>query len=95
MIVQNAVRFSKNADFHGRVLYFMIKAAIAILNDAPDAADIILGQRILDNGEPVETWALAVMGNAGIMAGAYIEEFDILDETLEPVVNGVWGAFKL
>lgn len=81
--------------FQQRVNYLMVKASVAILNGTPDAADILLGQRILDGGESVQTWAIAVLGDSGIAAGAHTGDGDtITDGTLETTVNAVWSAFK-
>jgi hypothetical protein len=75
----------------------MTKAALAKLNaQTPPQADIILGQRILDNAEPVQSWALAALANPSIAAGAHALDGSTIPESdLEFAVNSVWAAFSL
>lgn len=87
---------AENADFQRRVRYLMTKAAIAVLNGTPDSADVLLGQRILDGTEPVYQWALAVLTNSTIAAGAHAQDgSSIIEGDLEFAVNSLWPAFKL
>lgn len=96
MNIQTAVRISKNDDFKDRVNYLIVKAAIANLNGTPDPADIILGQRILDGLENLNTWVTATLTNPTFMAGAHDDTGNtILDSDLEFQVNSLWTAFKL
>jgi hypothetical protein len=97
MTVQQAVRTARYDAFSRRVEYFMVKAAIAKLNAAtPTTPDILLGQRILNGEEPVLQWALGVLTNATIMAGAHDDDGKtIVDSDIEFAVNSLWLAFSL
>jgi hypothetical protein len=97
MDVFTASNIAKHPDFQDRVKYLMVKAAVAKLNAAtPSNADILLGQRILDGGESVAQWALAVVTNATIAAGAHsVNGGTIVDSDLEFTVNSLWAAFSL
>lgn len=78
-----------------RVELLMIKAAIAKLNaEEPSAQDLLLGQRILDNQERIQSWALAVCTNPAIAAGAHAPDGStITDNDMEFTVNSLWSAF--
>src|SRR5574337_1240642 len=80
-----------------RVRYLMTKAALAKLAaQAPSEADKLLGQKILDGAEPVDTWALAALANSSIAAGAHAEDGStIIDNDLEFAVNSLWLAFSV
>ena len=84
------------ADFKARIQYLMIKAAIAKLNTGtPSQEDILLGQRILNEEEPVHAWSLAALTNPTIAAGAHqIDGSTIVDGDLEFSVNSCWVAFS-
>lgn len=86
---------AENVDFRRRVRYLMTKAAVAKLNaETPTNADILLGQKILDQVEPVESWALAATTNASIAAGAHEPNGSTITESdLEFTVNSLWAAF--
>jgi len=97
MIIQELSVIAEQPDFQRRVRYLMIKAAISKLNAAtPTAADILLGQRIVDLSEPVLAWALACVTNPSIAAGAHnATGSTITDSDLEFTVNSLWTAFSL
>ena len=96
MLIRALVEIAENSDFQKRVNYLMVKAAIAQLNDTPESADILLGQRILDGTEPVLPWAVACVTNPTIAAGAHTDNgSSILDSDLEFTVNSFWTAFKI
>lgn len=95
MTIEQALQIARNDDFRNRVKYLMIKAAIAILNGAePTAADILLGQRILDGGEPLDIWTTAVLTNSAIMTGAHaVDGKTIQDSDMEVQIAAQWPAF--
>lgn len=95
MTIEQALQIARNDDFRNRVKYLMIKAVIAILNGAePSAADILLGQRILDGGEPLDIWTTAVLTNSTIMAGAHaVDGKTIQDSDMEFLIAAQWPAF--
>lgn len=79
-----------------RVQYLMTKAALAQLAGTPGEADILLGQRILDGGEPLDSWALGALTNPTISAGAHaMDGSTITDGDLEFAVNSLWPAMAL
>lgn len=80
-----------------RVQYLMTKAALAQLAAAsPTAADILLGQRILNGSEPLDGWALGALTNPTISAGAHaMDGSTITDGDLEFAVNSLWPAMAL
>jgi hypothetical protein len=87
---------AENIDFQRRVRYLMVNAAVAQLNGEPAAADILLGQRILKLQEPVYAWALAVVTNSTIAAGAHAADgATIVEGDLEFTVNSLWSAFAV
>ncbi len=87
----------RSEQFRMRVQYLMVKAALAKLNAAdPPAADVLLGQAILDGKESVDQWALAALTNPSIAAGAHADDGStIQDADLEFSVNSLWAAFAL
>lgn len=86
-----------NTDFQARIQYLMTKAAVAKLNAAtPSQADTILGQKILNGSANVAAWALAVVTNPTIAAGAHSANGStIVDSDLEFTVNSLWAAFAV
>lgn len=88
-------QIARSNDFKSRIEYLMVKAAVAKLNgEAPTAADILLGQRILKGQESVALWAVAAVTNASIAAGAHqLDGSTITDNDLEFTVNSLWSAF--
>lgn len=95
MDIYSAYRIAEGAAFQARVRAVMVKSAIAILNGTPDAADLILGQKILDGGESVFPWALGITTLDSVLAGAHDSEgSSITDGTLTTEVAALWAAFK-
>lgn len=95
MTQNELARLARVTVFQDRIEYLMVKAALAKLNAAnPPQSDILLGQRVLDGGESVHRWALAVLCNASIAAGAHNADGSTITENdLEFAVNSVWSAF--
>src|SRR3990172_9903301 len=95
MLIFDLTRIADNNDFRARIRYLMVKAALAKLVAAtPPAEDILLGQRILDDGESVAAWATAALTNATIAAGAHAADGStIVDPDLEFAINNFWPAF--
>jgi hypothetical protein len=87
---------ARHEALQARVQYYMVKAAVAKLNEAsPATKDVELARRILDNGEPMLTWSLAVLTNPTIAAVVTkMEDFALIDDNdLEFAVNSMWSAF--
>jgi hypothetical protein len=95
MTTETAVRIAYNDSFRDRVRYFMTKAAIAKLNaETPPNSDLILGQKVLDGGEPILAWSLGVLTNSSIMAGAHSDSGSTIpDNDIEFQINSIWSAF--
>lgn len=87
----------RSEQFRMRVQYLMVKAALAKLNAAaPPAADVLLGQAILDGKESVDQWAIGALTNPTISAGAHaMDGSTITDGDLEFAVNSLWPAMAL
>jgi hypothetical protein len=95
MDIYTAYRIAEGSAFQSRVRAYMVKSAIAILNGTPDSADLILGQKILDGGEPVFPWALGITTLDSVLAGGHdAEGASITDGTLATEVAALWAAFK-
>lgn len=71
----------RSEQFRMRVQYLMVKAALAKLNAAdPPAADVLLGQAILDGKESVDQWAIGALTNPSIAAGAHAQDGSTISE---------------
>lgn len=96
MIQIELMKIAGHPDFLQRIRYLQVKAALAVLNGSPDSADELLGQKILNDEEPLEPWAVGALCNATIAAGAHAADGStIVDDTLEFVVNSLWPAMKV
>ena len=83
--------------FVDRVYMSMVHEALYKLGQAtPAEPDVLLGQRILDNSEPMRPWCFAVVDDTSIRAGAHTTDGStITDEQIATRVTGIWAMFTL
>ena len=97
MTIQAAVNAAKNEpDFHLRVEYYLVKAAIAITTEATNtplhAERLALAKLILaSEGSHTGRFALAVVTNATVLAAA--NHAAVPDGDIEFVVNSIYNSF--
>ncbi len=92
--MQNA-NYYKDTGFKEQVHYYMVKASIAIMNEAADTDHHVkrvdLANRILRGSFPVESYALGVMTNATIKGN--IDAGLSYTGDMEFTVNSLFNAY--
>ena len=93
--MQNA-NYYKDTGFKEKVHYYMVKASIAIMNEAAETEHHVkrvdLANRILRGSFPVESYGLGVMTNTTIKG--HIDAGTSYESDVEFVVNSLFNAYS-
>lgn len=96
MDILTATQIGAAAEFQSRVRFALIKSAVSKLSGTPSGAETLLGQRILDEREPVGPWITATLANADILAGAHtLPGNSITDGQIDTAIAALWPVFVI
>jgi hypothetical protein len=97
MTLVEAFQITTRYEFQQRVrMCLIIHALYLLIQETPATADVLLGQRVLNDTEALGTWYVAVVTFPAILAGAHGPDGStILDSEIQSAIQTYWPAFRL